>query len=58
MPSGQVGFTGVDYGNGRWVSGREVFLEQVDVVIPWPRWVRLIESFALQLNTRRRKTLQ
>ena len=45
MPSGQVSFTDVEYGNRRRVSRRERFLEQMDAVIPWDRWVGLIEPF-------------
>jgi len=45
MRSGQVSFTDVEYANRRRVSRREVFLEQMDAVIPWSRWVGLIEPF-------------
>jgi IS5 family transposase len=41
----QPTFTDLEYGNRRRVSGRERFLEAMDAVIPWQRWVALIEPF-------------
>ena len=35
MRNGQPSFTEIEYGNRRRVSRRELFLEQMDVMIPW-----------------------
>lgn len=43
MRSEQPSFTDIEYGNRRRVSRREKFLESMDSVIPWARWVALIE---------------
>ena len=43
MRSEQPSFTDIEYGNRRRVSRREKFLESMDSVIPWARWVGLIE---------------
>ncbi|MDQ3274526.1 MAG: IS5 family transposase [Actinomycetota bacterium] len=43
MRSQQPSFTDIEYGNRRRVSRREKFLESMDSVIPWARWVALIE---------------
>ena len=45
MPSDQISFTDVEYGNRRRVSRREQFLDTMDATIPWSRWVGLIEPF-------------
>lgn len=41
----QSSFTDIEYGNRRRVSRREKFLESMDEVIPWERWVAVIEPF-------------
>ncbi|WP_114905358.1 IS5 family transposase [Ornithinimicrobium murale] len=43
MRSEQPSFTDIEYGNRRRVLRREKFLESMDAVIPWARWVALIE---------------
>lgn len=45
MRSVQASFTDVEYGNRRRVSRREAFLGSMDEVIPWERWVAVIEPF-------------
>ncbi len=39
MEFGQPSFTDVEYGNRRRVSKRERFLQQMNDMIPWARWV-------------------
>lgn len=41
----QPSFTDLEYSNRRRVSRRERFLEQMDAVVPWDRWVGVIEPF-------------
>jgi IS5 family transposase len=41
----QPSFTEIEYGNRRWVSRRERFLDTMDATIPWTVWVGLIEPF-------------
>lgn len=48
MRSDQASFTDIEYGNRRRVSRREVFLDQMDAVIPWAEWVAVIEPFYYQ----------
>ncbi len=45
MRSGQPSFTDIEYGNRRRVSRREKFLAQMSAVIPWARWVAVIEPY-------------
>lgn len=43
MRSVQCSSTDIEYGNRRRVSRREAFLESMDAVIPWQRWISVIE---------------
>lgn len=45
MEFGQPSFTDVEYGNRRRVSKRERFLQQMNDMIPWVRWVGVIEPY-------------
>lgn len=43
MGKGQLSFTDIEYGQRRRVSKREEFLSQMDAIIPWQRWIGVIE---------------
>lgn len=43
MRSDQPSFTDIEYGQRRRVSKREEFLNQMDSIIPWQRWIGVIE---------------
>jgi transposase, IS5 family len=45
MSLDQLSFTDVEYGNRRRVSRRERFLDSMEAIIPWARWVGLVEPF-------------
>ncbi len=42
MVNEQPSFTDLEYGNRRRVSRRERFLDQMDQMVPWDRWVAVI----------------
>ena len=41
----QQSFTDIEYGQRRHSTKREVFLEKMDAILPWDRWVSFIEPF-------------
>ena len=43
MRRDQPSFTDIEYGQRRRVSKREEFLNQMDSIIPWQRWIGVIE---------------
>lgn len=45
MRSGQPSFTDVEFGNRRRVSRRPEFLDTMDAMVPWAKWVAVIEPF-------------
>ncbi len=41
----QQSFTDIEYGQRRRSTKREVFLEEMDAILPWNQWVSFIEPF-------------
>ena len=41
----QLNFTDMEYGNRRRVTKREAFLNKMDQVLPWKKWVELIRPY-------------
>ena len=41
----QQSFTDIEYGQRRHSTKREAFLEEMDAILPWDRWVSFIEPF-------------
>ncbi len=41
----QINFADIEYGNRRRKTKREEFLEKMESVIPWGKWVEIIEPY-------------
>lgn len=41
----QLNFTDIEYGNRRRTTKRETFLNKMESVIPWSKWVKVIEPY-------------
>ena len=41
----QINFADIEYGNRRRKTTREEFLEKMESVIPWGKWVEIIEPY-------------
>jgi len=52
--SKQLSFTDLEYANRKKITKREIFLRNMDRIIPWAEWVEMIEPYYYK-NTRGRK---
>ena len=47
----QINFADIEYGNRRRKTKREEFLEKMESVIPWGKWVEIIEPYPFDTET-------
>jgi len=43
--SKQLSFTDLEYANRKKITKREIFLRNMDRIIPWAEWVEMIEPY-------------
>ena len=41
----QLNFADIEYGNRKKVTKREEFLKKMETVIPWEKWVSVIDPY-------------